>query len=1359
MRLDSLRSSGTWCVLLVLMVVAAGDVGRAAAPGDLDPTFSPVGYIKIDFFDADDRANAAVVQPDGKIVVVGPTVGAVSTFAVSRVNPDGSLDSTFGSGGRLLVPAFVTQAVATAVALQPDGKIVVAGYRVLATGDDFAVVRVNSNGTLDTSFDADGKQTIDFGATDRAGAVAIQPDGKIVVVGGRAGASSLVTDVAVARLDVNGALDPGFANTGARTYDFQGSETAAAVALDDEGRIVVAGSSNILFGTLGLVVRLTRAGKLDTTFDGDGFVFAAIETLTSVAVQIDGAIVAGGGPGFQLVRFTASGVPDTGFGTDGYQKVGSLTGTQTTGLVLLHNGKVVLGGTESGKPAIAVFNANGTPDTAIASDGRRAFALGGVKEARGLAVQPDGQLVLVGYGDTGSIVEPGDSDFAILRIGADPPLDLTFDKDGRQTTDFGETGGAYGATLQPDGKLIVVGYESVSGDTVIARYSDDGSLDGSFDGDGRATARFQFESYARAVARQPDGKLVVAGWSHNGFNGDFAVARFNADGTLDATFNHLDGAPPVVAANGRLLIDFNSAEDRATGIVIQPDGKIVIAGVSNDGFEDFAVARLLPDGTLDSSFGSGGRMRMDFPGASSSDAALGVALQPDGKLLLAGYTDSGTPDLNPAMARLTSTGAPDPTFGVNGQVVDDIASAGQLEKLALLSDGRFLVVGSCACTTNARMDLFVERYTTAGVRDTTFGVNGSSLLSWGSAADEFDLGLDLAVQANGKIVVAAISNVAPGVDAFDFGVARLLPDGALDSSFHNAGRLLVDMGGDERSRALAFDPATGTAVVVGTTTTNGVQRFAMARLIPDLTLGLTVTTPEPAPPPSTASAATVSFLAMEGTAGGVGGITHVTWSNSRGGGGTAIGTTAWHIPDVLLVHGSNEITIRAFDAQGQSTSTTRTITVDSLVYYLAEGATGPFFDYDLLLTNPTNTPAPISITFLKADGTTVVDERTLEPTSRTTIRVDDLPGLGNTAVSAVVTSTNAVPLVVERTMAWDANGYGAHAGSSVASPDTTWLFAEGSQGFFDTYVLLANANQVPADVTVTFLLESGAPVAKTVTVGPTSRFNVYAGSYPELVNKSFSMVVSSSVPIIAERAMYFGQPLFNGGHESAGVNAPSTTWFLAEGATGAFFDTYVLIGNPNATPATATVTFLTGTGQAITRTKTIPANARLTINIEAESPVLADAAVSTTVVANVPVIAERAMYWPGPASTWYEAHNSFGVTQLATKWGLAEGRSGGPQGHETYILLANPDETTAAQVQVTFERPDGTTVVKTYTVNPTSRFNIAVNAMVPELADQQYGAVVEVTNGIPIAVERAVYSNAFGVFWAAGTNATGVRVP
>jgi autotransporter-associated beta strand protein len=440
------------------------------------------------------------------------------------------------------------------------------------------------------------------------------------------------------------------------------------------------------------------------------------------------------------------------------------------------------------------------------------------------------------------------------------------------------------------------------------------------------------------------------------------------------------------------------------------------------------------------------------------------------------------------------------------------------------------------------------------------------------------------------------------------------------------------------------------------------------------------------------------------------------------------------------------------------------VVVTSLImkHYLSEGATGGFFDTDLVIANPNNGPVKFQIHYLKRDGTVWIDEDTVPGRSRKTIRVDQIGGLENTEVSMVVDSIFFETLIVERTMRWDPSGYGAHTEKAVGGPSTVWYFAEGAQGFFSTYLLLANPNNAANTATVEFLRENNTPIVRTYPLEPNSRFTVDAGADAELVNQSFGITVNFTVPGVAERSMYFGaDPLWKAGHESAGVAAPSTTWFLAEGATGPFFETFVLMANPNDANAEVTVTFLPDTGIPITKQKTIPARGRLTINVEAEDPALANAAVATRVTSTQPVVVERAQYWPDPAPAWYEAHNSFGVTEPSHTWGLAEGRVGGPEGYQTYILLANPGDQ-PTDVNLTFLREGKPSFTKTFTVPPTSRFNVTTGpgSMVPELQDESFGVRIDTLFvDRPIVVERAMYSNAGGVVWSAGTNATATRLP
>jgi hypothetical protein len=271
-----------------------------------------------------------------------------------------------------------------------------------------------------------------------------------------------------------------------------------------------------------------------------------------------------------------------------------------------------------------------------------------------------------------------------------------------------------------------------------------------------------------------------------------------------------------------------------------------------------------------------------------------------------------------------------------------------------------------------------------------------------------------------------------------------------------------------------------------------------------------------------------------------------------------------------------------------------------------------------------------------------------------------------------------------------------------------------------------------------------------------------------LASTDVSAVIEANQQIVVERAMYLDQPgqPFIGGHESAGVTAPSNEWFLAEGATGPFFELFLLIANPNPAPAQVQVAYLLINGAPITKTYTIPGNGRYTIWVDEEQfpegsglEPLANTAISMRVrsLNNVPIIAERAMWWPQP--TWYEGHNSPGVTSTGTKWAVAEGEAGGPDAVETYVLIANVSDY-AGSVNVTLSFEDGTTAIRNYVLPPTSRVNVRVATDFPQAEGKRFATLVESLGQTPaqIVVERAQYSSPNGVVWSTGAAAVGMKL-
>jgi len=404
---------------------------------------------------------------------------------------------------------------------------------------------------------------------------------------------------------------------------------------------------------------------------------------------------------------------DPTFGDEG-KLVTSLgvSGERANSVVLQPDGKIVVAGQlntdEGSKFALARYHPDGSLDNTFAENGILAISVGTTRYsvANAIAIQSDGKIVVGGSAD---------GDFALARFNHDGSLDAGFDEDGVVTTFGPISGGAYDLAIQPDGKIVAVGYGIVNGTSVfaLARYNPDGTLDSTFNGDGRAITHIG-SGYPRgqSVALQADGKIVVAGYAYSGSNCSLALARYNPDGSLDATF---DG-------DGTLLTSVGAGYDYGYSVAIQTDGKIVVGGESG-GY--FAVARYRPEGTLDTDFDGDGKVTVRV---GSSSFARSLAIQDDGKIVVAGFTSNGS-NRDFAMVRLDPNGALDASFGNQGKLVtafgsiDDDRAFG----LALQSDGRLVAAGF----SGSKMALV--RYTTAGTLDTSFGGDGKVTTSFGGA--------------------------------------------------------------------------------------------------------------------------------------------------------------------------------------------------------------------------------------------------------------------------------------------------------------------------------------------------------------------------------------------------------------------------------------------------------------------------------------------------------------------------------------------------------------------------------------------------------------------------------------------------
>ncbi|HYV92930.1 MAG TPA: T9SS type A sorting domain-containing protein [Chitinophagales bacterium] len=398
-----------------------------------------------------------------------------------------TLDSTFSQDGKAIIAIGDSDDVSFSMELQTDGKVILVGNSYNGTNNDIVLLRYNTDGYLDTSFDSDGIDSIAVGSSgDYGRSVAIQDNGKIIVAGYTWNAGGY--DVALVRCNPDGSLDSGFGNNG-KVVSMIGTadDRGFAIALQSDNKILVAG--------------FTETG---TDYN------------------------------FALLRYNEIGTFDSSFGT---------------------GGKVV---------------------TAIST---------GVDDAYAVVIQPDGKILEAGYAFNGT-----NDDFAMARYTTNGTLDPTFGTNGIVTTGIGnQHDWILSISLQTDGKILAVGYTGDGGSNdefALARYNVDGSLDVSFNGDGKVITSFP-NGYATAASASilPSGKIIVAG-SVVGYGLDFALVQYNADGSLDSSFG----------SNGKLLTDIDSSDDYARKILVQSDGRIVVSGYSSKNFnEDISIARFLSD--------------------------------------------------------------------------------------------------------------------------------------------------------------------------------------------------------------------------------------------------------------------------------------------------------------------------------------------------------------------------------------------------------------------------------------------------------------------------------------------------------------------------------------------------------------------------------------------------------------------------------------------------------------------------------------------------------------------------------------------------------------------------------------------
>lgn len=471
---------------------------------------------------------SAALQGDGKIVAAGYS-GNNPDFALARYNADGSLDTTFDSDGTVQTPVGTSSDRATSVMVQPDGKIVAAGWSTVPNTGDFSMVRYNTDGSLDTTFDGDGIVRTDVGDASVPGrAAVVQTDGKIVTFTGIGLASSGLT-----RYNPDGTLDTSFGNRGKVLSTLSAGvigTNPAALILQPDQKIVLVAISGIEFTQRIGIARYNPDGTLDTSFDGDGIVTTNLPGSTfsypfGAAMGPDGKIVV-----------TSEGVA---FSTGARQH------------------------------AIVLYNTDGSLDTSFDGDGVLISTTTTWLEA---AIQADGKILTSIFG----------SAFLLARYNVNGSIDTRFDGDGMVTTPM-LPGGASIRSIVPmtDGRILVGGHTSFGlNDFGLVRYQADGSLDLSFNGTGKVITPVSGDDFLTRTAIQSDGKIIAAGYALTGTIGDLALVRYNPDGSLDGTYG----------LGGKAVIDLG-ANDRVGGLALDASDNAIITG---SGYR-FFIARITSD--------------------------------------------------------------------------------------------------------------------------------------------------------------------------------------------------------------------------------------------------------------------------------------------------------------------------------------------------------------------------------------------------------------------------------------------------------------------------------------------------------------------------------------------------------------------------------------------------------------------------------------------------------------------------------------------------------------------------------------------------------------------------------------------
>jgi uncharacterized delta-60 repeat protein len=632
----------------------------------------------------------------------------------SALAQPGRLDPAFGIKGRItadLSPKTAYSATATQVLTDAGGNV----YTIFFVNKISHIIKKLANGSTDITYGFSGYSS-PVGIVNPI--AAIQADGKIIIAGTTPKIpiqfeEDLHSDFILARFNTDGLIDESFGRHGIVTTDFNGlDDVVTSIALQLDGKIIAGGIATSFVNEGGnsnvynmVVSKYNINGSLDETFNSTGLVWAPDNYLTLTDFPT-------------VITLQADG------------KIIATRSTDEYGLIMIRFNND--GSTDNS------FNLNTnlqTPDSTFI--------------AKAVVIQTDGKIVIGGYWNWAV-----STDFSLYRFTATGSGDMTFGTQGNASTDFrGYPDFLNGLALQSDNKIVAIGSASNGRNDAfaIARYNANGSPDNTFDVDGkRMTFIGSFNVYPLSLSLLSNNKIIAAGYNEPPSGNNIVLAKYNIDGSFDDTFH----------GNGTITENFKQGSTVYTSTIEQSDGKVIAAGYLFNGSDyDFLVSRFNTNGSFDNTFSEDGSQTISF--LNSNDYAYALALQQDGKILVSGQAvNSANADF--ALARLNVDGTIDNSFDGDGKQTTDIATNDIGSHLAIQTDGKILIGANTT----------LLRYSAAGALDPTF--NGTGRLTSIIPVNDF------ALQSTGKIIIG-------GYRGYNFALARYNANGTIDNTFSQDG--------------------------------------------------------------------------------------------------------------------------------------------------------------------------------------------------------------------------------------------------------------------------------------------------------------------------------------------------------------------------------------------------------------------------------------------------------------------------------------------------------------------------------------------------------------------------------------------